>query len=199
MSLGGPEHELPCPAPDARCGAKPELRINQSMTFKWTNEPQCASAKILTRRPHPSLLRVVSRKGKHPGRAYRIKRWDRYEVGMSLLHCRVTAGLDHLDVLYYAEHGLMTLRDMTPQERREALLPWDGNHSTHDSDRASSSSREAKAATSPPPHHRARVEPVSEVQARPPVPGSLLGSQGSPAARTWRRTTHCGARRARRG
>ena len=49
---------------------------------------------------------------------------------MSLLHCRETAGLDHLDVLYYAKHGLMTLRPMTVEERRDALRRWDANGAT---------------------------------------------------------------------
>ena len=44
---------------------------------------------------------------------------------MSLLHCRETVGLDHLDVLYYEKHDLMTLRTMTAEERREALRRWD--------------------------------------------------------------------------
>ena len=120
------------------------------MALKRTTEPQCASAKVLTRRPHPSLLHVISRKGKHPGRAYRIKRWDRYEVGMSLLHCRETAGLDQLDVLYFERHGLMALRDMTPEERREALFRWDGDNPTGDGERASSARGEVNVATSDP-------------------------------------------------
>ena len=63
-------------------------------------------------------------------RAHRIKRWRRYQVGMSLVHCRETAGLDHLDVLYYEKHGLMTLRPMTVEECREVLCRWDGDRPT---------------------------------------------------------------------
>ena len=73
------------------------------MRTSRATEPECASAKVQKSRPHPSLLRVISHKGKHPGRAHRIKRWDRYQVGMSLLHCREAAGLDHLDVLLLRE------------------------------------------------------------------------------------------------
>ena len=101
------------------------------MTINQSTEPECTSAKVLKSRPHPSLLRVISRKGKHPGRARRIKRWHRYQVGMSLLHCRETVGLDHLDILYYEKHGLMTLRPMTSEERREALHRWDGDSPAH--------------------------------------------------------------------
>ena len=64
------------------------------MKFDKSMEPNCASAKPLQRRPHLSspLLRVISKKGTHPGYAYRIKRWHRYQVGMSVLHCRETEG-----------------------------------------------------------------------------------------------------------
>ena len=103
---------------------------NDPTRFSSSMEPDCTSAKALRRRPHPSLLRMISRKGTHPGRAHRIKRWHRYQVGMSLLHCRETAGLDHLDVLYYERQGLMTLRPMTVEERRDALSPWDEDAST---------------------------------------------------------------------
>ena len=102
------------------------------MKFDKSMEPDCASAKPLQRRPHLSspLLRVISKKGTHPGYAYRIKRWHRYQVGMSVLHCRETEGLDHLDVFYYERHGLMTLRPMTREELQEALRPWDDNRPT---------------------------------------------------------------------
>ena len=46
------------------------------------------------------------------------------------MHCRETAGLDHLDVLYYERHGLMTLRPMTAEERREVLSRWDDHRPT---------------------------------------------------------------------
>ena len=34
------------------------------MKFDEATGPKCASAKVLKSRPHPSLLRVISRKGK---------------------------------------------------------------------------------------------------------------------------------------
>lgn len=49
---------------------------------------------------------------------------------MSLVHCREAAGLDHLDVLYYERQGLMTLRPMTAEERREVLRRWDDHPPT---------------------------------------------------------------------
>ena len=100
------------------------------MKLDEVTEPQCASAKVRQKRPDSSLLRVISKKKTHPGYGYRIRRWDRYEVGMSVLHCWEAAGLDHLDIGFYERHGLMTLRPMTQEERQEALRSWDGIDTT---------------------------------------------------------------------
>lgn len=89
-------------------------------------EPACAKAKVQKGRPHPSLLYIIESKGVHPGRFFRIKRWARYQVGMSVLHCRITEGLDHLDIGYYVKHGLMTLRPMDEAEKAAALERWEG-------------------------------------------------------------------------
>ena len=47
---------------------------------------------------------------------------------MSVLQCWETEGLDHLDIRFYEEHRLMTLRLMTQEELQEALRPWDDNN-----------------------------------------------------------------------
>lgn len=89
-------------------------------------EPKCAAIRVQSGRPHPSLLQVIEWKGNHPGKALRIRRWHRYEVGMSVLHCRITEGLDHLDIGFYVKNGLMRLRPMTDEERKVALARWEG-------------------------------------------------------------------------
>lgn len=95
-------------------------------------EPKCSWARVQKGRPHPNLLRIITRKGAHPGKGDRIKRWERYEVGMSVLHCRVTEGLDHLDIGYYESHNgtdgkpLMSLRPMNEAEMAKALERWEG-------------------------------------------------------------------------
>ena len=148
------------------------MKMDKSMV------PECASAKPLQRRPHPSspLLRVNLRKGTHPGNARRIKRWHKYQEGMSILHCRETEGLDHLDVLYYEKHGLMTLRDMTPKERQEALRRWDSNNPDRDDavhepiagdERTPSVIHGVHATAHIPERYRARVEttkPEAEIR-----------------------------------
>lgn len=88
-------------------------------------EPKCANAKVQKAKPQAKMLRVISKKGNHPGKALRIKRWDRYETGMTLQHCKETEGLDHLDVLFYVEHGLMELRDPTQKEVDAAVAAWE--------------------------------------------------------------------------
>lgn len=94
--------------------------------------PKCAAGRVQRGRPHPNLLFVIASKGNHPGKGDRIKRWAQYKIGMSVLHCRITEGLDHLDIGYYTRHNgtdgkpLMVLRPMTDAERKAAVARWDG-------------------------------------------------------------------------
>jgi len=88
------------------------------------NNPKCAQARLQLAKPSAKMLRVITHMGQHPGRALRIKRWHLYRVGMTLQHCKETEGLDHLDVLFYEEHGLMQLRDATPEEVQSAEAAW---------------------------------------------------------------------------
>ena len=156
------------------------------MTTIWPAEPECASAKVLTNRPRPSLLRVIASKGEHPGYAYRIRRWRRYMVGMSLLHCRETAGLDHLDVLYYEKHRLVTLRPMTEEERREALRRWDGDGAVlrdpvHEPDEAG----EPAVSLARAPETTAQVSPPNPIEAPIGGDGPDPTSARSPNAELW--------------
>ena len=151
------------------------------MKFNEATEPKCASAKVRQKRPDSSLLRVISKKETHPGYGYRIRRWDTYEVGMSVLHCWETAGLDHLDIGFYEEHGLMTLRPMTQEERQDALRPWDGNNPIRGGtvyepigggERTLSATREANT-TAHVPGMRPSLEYFASL-----VPSHLLGCSG---------------------
>jgi len=88
-------------------------------------EPKCALSRAQVAKPQAKMLRVISKIGTHPGKALRIKRWDRYAKGMTLQHCKETEGLDHLDVLFYVEHGLMELREPTEKEVSAAVEAWE--------------------------------------------------------------------------
>ena len=112
---------------------------------------------------------------------------------MSLLQCREAAGLDHLDVLYYAKHDLMTLRDMRPEERREALRRWDGNNPIRDVECTPSVTREVNAVTHVPVQYRARVEATKpETQTQTPKSNSdwdvdpWTGEKDSKTYKEWR-------------
>jgi hypothetical protein len=86
--------------------------------------PKCVAPRTQKGKPQPKMLRVIAKKHNHPGTALRIKRWHLYKEGMTLQHCKETEGLDHLDVLFYAEHKLVTLRDATEAEYKAALEAW---------------------------------------------------------------------------
>lgn len=91
---------------------------------KPTSTLKCCSAKTQKRMPPVKMLQVISKINQHPGVALRIKRWRNYKVGQSLLHCKLTPNLDHLDVLFYVEHGLMELRQPTQAEIKATQQKW---------------------------------------------------------------------------
>ena len=103
--------------------ATPETAVAEEAEVK-APEPKCASPRKQVAKPQSKMLRKIASIGEHPGKALRIKRWDRYKVGMTLQQCKETEGLDHLDVLFYEEHGLMTLTDPTDKEVDAAVAAW---------------------------------------------------------------------------
>ena len=86
--------------------------------------PKCASAHTQVAKPQAKMLRKISKITGEATKGLRPKRWDNYKVGMTLQHCKVTPGLDHLDVLFYVENGLMQLADATEKEVENAIAAW---------------------------------------------------------------------------
>ena len=86
--------------------------------------PNCAKAKSNRAKPQPKMLRKIASIGEHPGKGLRIKRFHLYRVGMTLQHCKETEGLDHLDVGFYVENGLMTLAEPTKEELAAVEKQW---------------------------------------------------------------------------
>ena len=99
--------------------------VAESTTEEAQPQPKCATARAQVAKPQAKMLRKISSIGTHPGKALRIKRWDRYSKGMTLQHCKETEGLDHLDVLFYVEHGLMELAEPTEKEVAAAVAAWE--------------------------------------------------------------------------
>lgn len=112
------------PTPQTKAKATPaEAPVTEEQVK--APEPKCALPRAQVAKPQAKMLRVISKIGTHPGKALRIKRWDRYSKGMTLQHCKETDGLDHLDVLFYVEHGLMELREPTEKEVSAAVEAWE--------------------------------------------------------------------------
>lgn len=113
-------------ATSKRNEAKPTQAEQATQAAKPTKatEPKCAHSRKQVGKPQAKMLRTISWIGTHPGKALRIKRWDRYAKGMTLQHCKETDGLDHLDVLFYVEHGLMKLQDPTQKQVDAAVDQW---------------------------------------------------------------------------
>ncbi|QDP61623.1 MAG: hypothetical protein Tp138OMZ00d2C19078261_84 [Prokaryotic dsDNA virus sp.] len=84
----------------------------------------CAAAHVAKAKPQRKMLRVITKINEHPGKALRIRRFHLYREGMTLQDCKLTGGLDHLDVLFYVDHGLMELREATDEEFKAAEDAW---------------------------------------------------------------------------
>lgn len=84
--------------------------------------PACARPHYCA--PTRDLARIIVAKADAPVTGLRPKRWYNYSVGMSLWQCKVSMNRDHLDVLFYEDHGLMTLRNATDDEFKAMLDQW---------------------------------------------------------------------------
>jgi len=104
-------------------------RVDQEEAQPEVVLPKCATAKKNKAKPQPKMLRKITYIGKHPGVALRIKRYHLYRVGMTLQHCKETDGLDHLDILYYVDNGLMKLSEPTKAEVEAFEQQWLKKHS----------------------------------------------------------------------
>ena len=87
--------------------------------------PKCEAAVATVAKPQAKMMRVIADMDETgPQGGQRPKRWDNYAVGMTLLDCKAAEGCHPLDVLFWVEHGLVTLRDATPAEMETALAAY---------------------------------------------------------------------------
>lgn len=95
------------------------------------------SAEPVVAKPQRKMLRVIDKILGHPGKGNCIKRFHLYKEGMTLLDCKVTAGLIPSDVTFYAELGYLTLREPTDAEYDAAVKAWEqGKAKTEATDQA---------------------------------------------------------------
>ena len=103
---------------------KATTATSKGNTTKVVTMPKCANARPQVAKPQRKMLTKISKINKHPGKALRIKRFGSYKVGMTLQHCKETEGLDHLDIGFYVEHGLMEVTPATDKEYDAAVAEW---------------------------------------------------------------------------
>jgi len=108
--------------------AKRDLKQRQKIEEKQKKqsdrpEARCAQARVVER-PTRSMFRTIHKLCDHPGEGYRIRRWDNYKDGMTLLDTMEGNEMTHLDVLYYVKHNLMELREPNDQEFEKLMADW---------------------------------------------------------------------------
>lgn len=88
---------------------------------------KCAKSQTV-KRPTRGMFRRLQKIKEHPGKGFRIRRWDNYKDGMTLLDCAEGDETTPLDVGYYVEHGLMKLIEPTEEEFQKGLDAWYKKH-----------------------------------------------------------------------
>ena len=89
------------------------------------------AAEPVVARPQRKMLRVIEKIIGHPGKGNCIKRFHLYKEGMTLLDCKMTAGLIPSDVTFYAELGYLKLREPTDEEYNAAVKAWEQGKATN--------------------------------------------------------------------
>lgn len=75
-------------------------------------------------RPHRGLFRRIQKLADHPGDSLRIRRWENYKDGMTLLECKEGEGTTTYDVKFYVDNKLMKLITPTEDEYQAGLEDW---------------------------------------------------------------------------
>ncbi len=84
--------------------------------------PKCAQAHPCA--PSANLLWKIGKINREPGRGECPRRWFNYKVGMSLWEAKIGYNLDHLDLLFYRDRGILDLVPCTDKEVQAAWKKW---------------------------------------------------------------------------
>ena len=79
---------------------------------------------MIVERPTRNMFRTIRKLCDHPGEGYRVRRWDNYKDGQTLIDIMEGEDMTHLDVHYYVQHELMELVEPTDVEYEARLAAW---------------------------------------------------------------------------
>lgn len=109
---------------DADGGKLAEKPAPKAKEPKAPAEPAKCGLPQDVKRPTRAMFRTIRKVKEHPGKGHRIRRWDNYTDGMTMLDLVEGVDLDPLDVNYYIDQGLMERSDPTDEEFEQALTAW---------------------------------------------------------------------------
>lgn len=110
----------------ARANVAAKALQGVGVTLHTNGQPIKGLAPITTPiKPTRYNMQFISAIKGHPGKGNCVKRFHLYKVGMTLLHCKATAGLVVNDVTFYAQNGYLTLSPCTDEQLAKALAAWE--------------------------------------------------------------------------
>lgn len=115
-------------AAEEEAGAKPKTKAKKEKEPKAPLPPaKCGFAQAV-KRPTRAMFRKLTKIAEHPGKGFRVRRWDNYKDGMTLLECAEGEDMTPLDVGYYVDNQLMSLTEPTEEEYQAGLAAWYKKH-----------------------------------------------------------------------
>lgn len=105
-----------------------ETKASKPKEPKAPAEPAKCGFPQKVSRPTRRMFSKIQKIAEHPGKGFRIRRWDNYKDGMTLLDCAEGEDMTPLDVGFYVDNKLMKLIPPTDEEYEAGLAAWYKKH-----------------------------------------------------------------------
>lgn len=125
--------------------AKPAKPVKLSKEPKILGPAKCGFSQTI-KRPTRNMFRTLTKIRAHPGEHFRMRRWENYKDGMTLLDTAEGDDMTQLDVVYYVSHGLMSLTEPTDEAYEAGLAAWYQKHGFVNPSAAKAAEKAEKAA-----------------------------------------------------
>jgi len=112
----------------AETGAQKTKAAAKPKEPKAPAEPAKCGKPAKVTRPTRRMFSKIQKIAEHPGKGFRIRRWENYKDGMTLLDCAEGDDMTPLDVGFYVDNKLMKLIEPTDEEFEAGLAAWYKKH-----------------------------------------------------------------------
>lgn len=123
-----------------------EKKVKEPKAPKEPAGPSKASLPQTIKRPTRAMFRTIEKIKPHPGKGFRIRRWENYKDGMTLVQIAEGQDMDPLDIGYYVDNGLMRLNEPTDEAFKAGLDQWYKDHNLTNPEEAKAQEKAEKEA-----------------------------------------------------